>query len=90
MEGGKRTSKSARKSTRKSTRKSSRRSSTGKVPSGYKGSIRPGDKLEFYWPQHGPVKTEVQSIRKTKNNRFQALGKSKSGVKLYQFVSGTE
>ena len=85
MEGGKRTSKSARKSTRKSVRRS-----TAKVPPGYRGTVRPGDKLEFYWPQHGPVKTEVQSIKKTKNKRYQAIGKSKTGAKLYQFVSGTQ
>ena len=79
MEGGK--SKS-RRSVKKSVAKHR------KTPAGYKGSIRVGDKLEFYWPQHGPVKTKVTTIRKTKNKRFQAVGKSKTGAKLYQFVSG--
>lgn len=88
MDGGKR-ARSTRRSTRKSTRKSVRRSTSGsKVPPGYRGTIRPGDKLEFYWPQNGPVKTDVIAIRKTKNDRFQAIGKTKTGVKLYQFVSG--
>ena len=64
------------------------RRSAGKVPRDYHGSIQPGDKLEFYWPQHGPVTTQVQSINKTKNKRFQAVGKSRTGAKLYQFVSG--
>jgi hypothetical protein len=89
MEGGKRT-KSSRKSSRKSSKKSIRRSTSAKLPAGYKGTIRPGDKLEFYQPQHGPVETKVHSIRKTKNKRFQAVGKSRTGQKLYQFVSGTQ
>lgn len=52
--------------------------------------MRPGDMLEFYWPQHGPFESKVHDIKKTKNNRFQAIGKTRTGQKLYQFVSGTQ
>ena len=82
MDGGKRTTK---RTSRKKTGTKSK-----KTPAGYRGSIRVGDTLKFYQPQHGPVKTKVTSIRKTKNKRFQAQGKAKNGTKLFQFVSGNQ
>lgn len=93
LEGG-RSKKAVRKSARKSAKKSKPRKGSikgvGKYPPGYKGAIKIGDKLDFYWPQHDPVTTAVKSIKKTKNDRFLAIGQSSTGAKLHQFVSGIE